>query len=710
MSSTVNMGESRDGGSPAMATLQQQQKHQPLNPNHQNPRNRSNSSPTNCYSNTAWGAKPAKLDTPDEFPVGMRVLVVDDNPTCLMILEQMLVRCAYRVTTCGKATEALSMLREDIGKFDVVISDVDMPDMDGFKLLELVGLEMDLPVIMVSGNGETSAVMKGITHGACDYLLKPVRIEELRNIWQHVVRKKRREVKAVATKSVEEAGGCERPKRGGGADDADYTSSATDTTDSNWKLTKRRKGEFKDENEEDNEQENDDPSTLKRPRVVWSVELHQQFVSAVNQLGIDKAVPKRILELMGVQGLTRENVASHLQKYRLYLKRLSGVTSQQGNMSAHFGGSDPFCMMPPDMSLANGQLTPQALAKFHMLGRMNATNGIGFSGGGLDPGMNQMFLQDLPRPPQLNSMLRNNTGLLASVPNGLQHLEQLSEPHHVHVVNELEHYPSNTKVYPQLNGNLDVSVGPLGAANGNLASNPNSDTLLMHILHSRASQQGVGSPSTLPQPRCGLNPTHLLSNDINFAPVGSLPNLAGSLGPAVGLSAIPGSAGGRDLSPSVGGSGASLSSPLGSLVRRPLMAEEQSNPVNSTNGTYSMAHSGQSPKPSGDTLPTPLNEGLEQQQPLWALYQNPMNQLSHGPSQGFPHDSLQWSVLTENLSFGDMGQSLSAGLISQFSSQGQDNGIGFAPPSQRGSYTRQSVSFPASSALDGRMVRSSYEP
>jgi two-component response regulator (ARR-B family) len=38
-------------------------------------------------------------------------------------------------------------------------------------------------------------------------------------------------------------------------------------------------------------------------------------------------VPKRILDLMGVQGLTRENVASHLQKYRFYLKRLQGVNS-----------------------------------------------------------------------------------------------------------------------------------------------------------------------------------------------------------------------------------------------------------------------------------------------------------------------------------------------------------------------------------------------
>lgn len=43
----------------------------------------------------------------------------------------------------------------------------------------------------MSSNGETTTVLRGVTHGAVDFLIKPVRIEELRNVWQHVVRRKR---------------------------------------------------------------------------------------------------------------------------------------------------------------------------------------------------------------------------------------------------------------------------------------------------------------------------------------------------------------------------------------------------------------------------------------------------------------------------------------------------------------------------------------
>lgn len=53
-------------------------------------------------------------------------------------------------------------------------------------------------------------------------------------------------------------------------------------------------------------------------KVDWTPELHRRFVEAVEQLGVDKAVPSRILELMGVHCLTRHNVASHLQVRTYY--------------------------------------------------------------------------------------------------------------------------------------------------------------------------------------------------------------------------------------------------------------------------------------------------------------------------------------------------------------------------------------------------------
>ncbi|TYH97415.1 hypothetical protein ES332_A12G241400v1 [Gossypium tomentosum] len=56
--------------------------------------------------------------------------------------------------------------------------------------------------------------------------------------------------------------------------------------------------------------------------VDWTPALHKKFVQAVDQLGIDQAIPSRILELMKVEGLTRHNVASHLQKYRMHRKHI----------------------------------------------------------------------------------------------------------------------------------------------------------------------------------------------------------------------------------------------------------------------------------------------------------------------------------------------------------------------------------------------------
>ncbi|KAJ0681368.1 putative response regulator and transcription factor RR-A-type family [Helianthus annuus] len=63
-------------------------------------------------------------------------------------------------------------------------------------------------------------------------------------------------------------------------------------------------------------------SSRRKIKVDWTSELHKKFVQAVEQLGVDQAIPSRILELMNVEGLTRHNVASHLQKYRLQRRHI----------------------------------------------------------------------------------------------------------------------------------------------------------------------------------------------------------------------------------------------------------------------------------------------------------------------------------------------------------------------------------------------------
>ena len=137
---------------------------------------------------------------------------------------------------------------------------------------------------VMSADDEKHVVMKGVTHGACDYLIKPVRIEALKNIWQHVVRKRKDEWKDFEQSGSVEEGDRQQKQ----SEDADYSSSANE---GNWKSSKRRK------DDEDEAEERDDTSTLKKPRVVWSIELHQQFVAAVNQLGIDSMFLSRMLYL-----------------------------------------------------------------------------------------------------------------------------------------------------------------------------------------------------------------------------------------------------------------------------------------------------------------------------------------------------------------------------------------------------------------------------
>ncbi|KAI4380596.1 hypothetical protein MLD38_006769 [Melastoma candidum] len=327
----------------------------------------------------------------DKFPTGMRVLAVDDDSTFLKVLEKMLRDCKYHVTTTNDGATALRLLRENRKSFDLVMSDVQMPEIDGFKLLETVVFEMDLPVIMLSSYGDTKLVMRGVYHGASDYLVKPVRMEELKNIWQHVIRKNFNSKLKNDCPNLDKVNDREVGVVGNMAASGDLPG----------KLTKRRKEQNEDDEDEDSEdggQENEEPSSQKKPRVVWSVELHQKFINAVNQLGLEKAVPKKILDIMNVEGITRENVASHLQKYRMYLKKARGFASESKDPSyirlASLDKYGEFQTLTGSGRLSSNSSLPSYSA-IGMLGTFNPPSYLGLQGNASSGVSSPNYLQTL---------------------------------------------------------------------------------------------------------------------------------------------------------------------------------------------------------------------------------------------------------------------------------------------------------------------------
>jgi DNA-binding NtrC family response regulator len=101
------------------------------------------------------------------------LLVVDDEPAVLDVTQKLLERSGYRVTACHNAEDALALLEHE--EFDVVLTDVQMPGMGGLGLLRAVReREVELPVILVTGNPSPETESSALEHGAFQYLTKPV--------------------------------------------------------------------------------------------------------------------------------------------------------------------------------------------------------------------------------------------------------------------------------------------------------------------------------------------------------------------------------------------------------------------------------------------------------------------------------------------------------------------------------------------------------
>ncbi len=110
-----------------------------------------------------------------------RILVVDDEPSILRLLQEALTQWGYQVKCAASGTEAVEAVRAEM--FDAVITDIRMPEMSGLELLkEIKRHDESIEVVMMTGYPTIASAVEALKEGAYDYLSKPVLLDELRHL------------------------------------------------------------------------------------------------------------------------------------------------------------------------------------------------------------------------------------------------------------------------------------------------------------------------------------------------------------------------------------------------------------------------------------------------------------------------------------------------------------------------------------------------
>jgi two-component system cell cycle response regulator CtrA len=108
----------------------------------------------------------------------MRVLLIEDDPTTSRSIETMLRKAGFNVYATEMGEEGLDLAK--LYDYDLIILDLDLPDMTGYDVLRKLRLsKVETPILILSGYDETESKIKGFGFGADDYLTKPFNREEL---------------------------------------------------------------------------------------------------------------------------------------------------------------------------------------------------------------------------------------------------------------------------------------------------------------------------------------------------------------------------------------------------------------------------------------------------------------------------------------------------------------------------------------------------
>jgi EAL domain-containing protein (putative c-di-GMP-specific phosphodiesterase class I) len=114
-------------------------------------------------------------------PKKARVLLIDDDSGVLNVTQRVLERAGHEVVACSCGDDALVSLARET--FDVMISDIQMPGVTGLTLLRAVrDHDLDLPVVLVTGNPGVKSAADAVEYGAFRYLIKPLHNAEFKGV------------------------------------------------------------------------------------------------------------------------------------------------------------------------------------------------------------------------------------------------------------------------------------------------------------------------------------------------------------------------------------------------------------------------------------------------------------------------------------------------------------------------------------------------
>lgn len=119
-----------------------------------------------------------------------KILIVDDELNMRLVLQAMLKKEGYDVTTASDGLEALKILKS--GQMDIVVTDLKMPKLDGMGLLDrIIRDDPSTPVIIITAHGTIATAVDALKKGAFDYITKPFEQDELKHVIQKAVKTRR---------------------------------------------------------------------------------------------------------------------------------------------------------------------------------------------------------------------------------------------------------------------------------------------------------------------------------------------------------------------------------------------------------------------------------------------------------------------------------------------------------------------------------------